>query len=329
MNTITKAVPAAIMAVSLLAGSAFAENTPEISEITLGLPVTTSTFLPLYLANEEGFFEDEGLEVEITAFRGGTDLVRGMIAGAVDVGVTSLSGVTVGIKAQQPIKVFYGGFNMAVFDWYAVPGIDSIADAAGKRFGVSRFGSSTDFLTRYALRKNGLDPSEDVRIIQGGGSVERLAAMEADQLDVNILATPEKFMAADMGFTPIIKQRDFAPDFPFHVFFATENIIENNPNTIKALLRGFVKGVRLAKADKERAVEILVDVVGMEEKYAARGYDDFIDQIFEDGRLPSDAGMQSFWEIGIDSGVYDASWDKSRYWDSTYVDSYNEWKPSE
>ncbi|WP_159593424.1 ABC transporter substrate-binding protein [Chelativorans xinjiangense] len=314
---------------AVLAAPAAAQDAPEKTDITIGLPVTTSTFLPLYMADEEGFFEEEGINVEIVAFRGGTDMVRGMVAGAVDIGVTSLAGVSVGIAAEQPLKVFYGGFNMAVFDWYAVPEIDSMANAKGKRFGVTRIGSSTDFLTRHALQTQGLDPDSDVQIIQGGGSVERLAAMEAGQIDVNIFATPEKFMAADAGFKPILKQTDIAPDYPFHVFFATKDFIQANPNTIRAVLRGFVKGVRLAKADKDRAIEVLVDRVGMEEDYAGRGYDDFIDKVYEDGRLPSEEGMQAFWEIGIESGEYEEAWPEERYFDPTFVDTYEEWKPAE
>lgn len=329
MKRLTETLAAGFAAVSLLAGSAIAQDGPEKTDITIGLPVTTSTFLPLYLADEEGFFEEEGLNVEIVAFRGGTDLVRGMVAGAVDVGVTSLAGVSVGIAADQPIKVFYGGFNMVVFDWYAVPEIESIEDAKGKRFGVTRVGSSTDFLTRYALETQGLNPDTDVQIVQGGGSVERLAAMEAGQIDVNIFATPEKFMAEDAGFKPILRQKDIAEDYPFHVFFATEDFIENNPNSIRALLRGFVRGVRVAKADRERSIEVLVDRVGMEESYAARGYDDFIDNIYEDGRLPSEEGMKAFWDIGIQSGEFEESWPEERYFDPTFVESYDEWKPAE
>src|SRR5690606_31576879 len=150
--------------------------------------------------------------------------------------------------------------------------------------GVTTFGSSTDFLTRYALSTHNIDPEKDVTIIQGGGSGSRLAAMEAGQLDVNIFATPEKFIAADMGYNLVLRQQDIAEDYPFHVFYGKEDTITASPNMIKALLRAYVKGVRLAKADRAQAVEVLVKRVGIEEKYAGRGYDDFINGIHEDGR---------------------------------------------
>ncbi len=199
MKRLITAMTAGIACLALATSAALAQGKPEKADITIGLPVTTSTFLPLYLAQQQGYFKSEGLNVKIIAFHGGTDLVRGMIAGAVDVGVTSLAGVTVGIKAGQPLRVFYGGFNMAVFDWYAVKSIKSMADTKGKRFGISRIGSSTDLLTRYALKVSGVDP-KSVKIVQGGGSNPRLAAMDAGQIDVNIFAPPQKFIAADKGY---------------------------------------------------------------------------------------------------------------------------------
>ncbi|MHB2263754.1 ABC transporter substrate-binding protein [Aliihoeflea sp. PC F10.4] len=299
----------------------------EKTDITIGLPLNTSTYLPIYLAESEGFFEEQGVNVRIVAFKGGTDLVRGMVAGAVDIGIGALAEALVGVETGQGIKVFYGGFNMAIFDWYAIPEIATLEEARGKRFGVTTFGSSTDFLTRYALLQEGIDPQSEVQIVQGGGSVARLAAMEAGQLDVNIFATPEKFMAADLGFNLILKQEDIAPDYPFHVFYAREDFIENDPNAIKAVLRGFVKGVRLAKEDKEKSIEVLAQKLGMEREYLERGYDDFIETIFEDGRLPSEAGMQAFWDMGIQNGTYEEPWPQETYWVGTFQETFADWQP--
>jgi len=326
MKTWTTAVRVSLLAALLAIAPLSAQSAPESTELTLGLPVTTATFLPIYLADEEGYFKDEGLKVKIVAFRGGTDMVRGMLAGAVQVGCTAFAGVSVAIKAKQPIKVFYGGFNMAVFDWYAVPSIKNLKDAKGKRFGVSRLGSSTDFLTRYALKSQGIDPKA-VTIIQGGRSAPRMAAMDSGQLDVNIFAPPETFMAADKGYKRIVRQRDIAKDYPYHVFFAKEEFIKNNPNTIRGVLRAVIRGMRLAKSDRERALKTLIGRIKMDPKYAGRTYDDFINDIYEDGRLPTAKGMNAFWQMGIDAGTYTEAWPESRYLDRTFMNSYGKWKP--
>ncbi|PTW59396.1 NitT/TauT family transport system substrate-binding protein [Breoghania corrubedonensis] len=320
-------ITACLGALAVLMAATFAQAAPEKQKIVVGLPVTSATFLPLFLADERGYFKNEGVDVDIVTFRGGTNMVRGMIAGNVDIGVTALAGVSVGIKAGQPIKAFYGGFNMALFEWYAVKGITSIEETKGKRFGVTSLGSSTDFLTRYALKLNGIDPEKDVQIIAAGGSGDRLPAMETSQLEVNILAPPYTFKAADLGYNRIVSQKDLAPDFPFHVFFATDDFREKNPETIRAFLRGLVRGIRDAKADRAGSIQVLAERTGLNDNYAGRAYDAFIDSIYEDGRMPSEAGMKAFWEMGILGGAYDEAWPEAKYLDRTFIDSYAQWKP--
>jgi NitT/TauT family transport system substrate-binding protein len=72
-----------------------------------------------------------------------------------------------------------------------------------------------------------------------------------------------------------------------------------------------------------------MDRIGMDEEYAGRTYDDFIDYIYEDGRMPSVEGMEAFWEIGIEAGDYEEAWEDDRYLDATFMDSFEEWKPEE
>ena len=165
--------------------------------MTIGLAVPGATYLPLYVAVDAGTFAKQGIQAEVVEFRGGADVIRAVVSGSVDVGVVALAEITAGIDAGQPLKAFYAGFNIPDFDWYGVSSVKSLAGAKGKRIGITQYGSSTDFITRYALMVNGLDPSRDVQIIQAGPPATRLAAMQAGQLDVSIFSTPEKFLAAE------------------------------------------------------------------------------------------------------------------------------------
>jgi NitT/TauT family transport system substrate-binding protein len=327
----------ALAALALWTGACSGARSPERAgvsgveqpRIKVGIISVTATYVPLYLAVDDGLFAREGLQVDLLPFRGGSDLIKAVVAGSADVGVVSLAEVTSGIAAGQPLKAFYGGFNVPAFDWYAVPSVHSIAEAKGKRFGVTQYGSSTDFLTRYALASNGLDPSKDVQIVQGGDSPTRLAAMQAGQIDVNIFAAPDTFVAADRGYTRILRQKALAPDYPYHVFGAMEAFIAAHPNTIRALLRGFVLGVREARRDKAHAIDALVKRIQMDPKYAAPTYDDLIDYIFEDGRLPSEQGLALFFDMGIKAGRFTERWPRERYWTPVFADTYAQWKPPE
>lgn len=300
---------------------------PEQENVTLGITLATSTFLPIFVAEDQGYFADEGLNVKIASFKGGSDLVRAMLADAVDVGAAAPGGVIAAMQAGQDLKVFYGGFNQVPFEWYGDSSTKSVADLRGKVIGITRFGSSTDVLTRMVLAKSGLDPAKDVRIVQGGGSPERLAALEAGQINAGPFAEPYNFIAADRGFNLIARQSDFMPDYPVQSFFAPGSYIEENPETLKHLLRAFVRGIRFAREHRDESVKLLVAKVGLEEKYAGRVYDAMMDGFHEDGRLGSEEGIKAFIDMGVTSGEFQKAWPMDAYWVDTFRATYDDWKP--
>jgi NitT/TauT family transport system substrate-binding protein len=297
----------------------------EKTHLTIGLAVPGATYLPLYVAVDEGTFAKQGLQAEVVEFRGGSDLIKAVVSASVDVGVVSLAEITSGIDAGQRLKAFYAGFNIPDFDWYGASSIKSLADAKGKRIGITQYGSSTDFITRYALTMNGLDPSKDVQIIQAGPPATRLAAMQAGQLDISIFSTPEKFLAEERGYKLIYSQKQLSDDYPQHLIFATESFLNGHPNTVKALLRGHTLAVRLAKQDKQRAEQSLINHLQIDPKFVERTYAEVIDHIYEDGRLPNEKSLEVFFDMGIKAGRYKERWPLARFWIPTYVDSYSQW----
>ncbi len=297
----------------------------EKTHLTIGVAVPAATYLPLYVAVDEGTFAKQGLRADVVEFRGGSDLIRAIVSKSVDVGVVSLAEITSGIDAGQPLKAFYGGFNIPDFDWYGASFIKSLADAKGKRIGITQYGSSTDFITRYALTVNGLDPSKDVQIVQAGPPATRLAAMQAGQLDISIFSTPEKFLAEERGYRLVYSQKQLSDDYPQHLIFATESFLAGHPNTVKALLRGHTLAVRMAKQDKQRAEQSLIKHLQIDPKYVERTYTEVIDHLYEDGRLPDEKSLDIFFDMGIKAGRYKERWPLTRFWIPIYVDTYSQW----
>jgi len=98
-------------------------TTLEKTKLSIGLSVPGATYLPLYVAVDEGTFAKQGIQAEVVEFRGGTDVIRAIVSGSIDVGVVALAEITSGIDAGQPLKAFYAGFNIPNFDWYAVSSV--------------------------------------------------------------------------------------------------------------------------------------------------------------------------------------------------------------
>jgi NitT/TauT family transport system substrate-binding protein len=138
---------------------------PEIVELKIGLPALDPSFLPNWAADQIGYFKEEGFtDVKILGFQGGAPTLQALASGTIDLCVTGLTSLINAINSEQKFKAFWAGYNMVEFAWYALPKYKSIAETKGGRYGVTRFGSLTDFLTRYVLRRAGLNPEKDVNI---------------------------------------------------------------------------------------------------------------------------------------------------------------------
>jgi NitT/TauT family transport system substrate-binding protein len=300
---------------------------PETNRLTVGLPVPAVSFLPIWVADQNGFLKEEGItEVKVLAFRGDADVVQALAAGTVDLNVASLTGVVSTISSGQKFKSIWAGYNMPFFDWYAQSKFKSIAQTKGGRYAVSKYGSLTDSLTRYALRSAGLDPDKDVNILQLGGSTQSLAAMEAGQIDASILSSPQTYMAADKGFVKLMSQRDqIAPDWPTHVVYAREDFIAKNPNRIKAFLRATGRAIDWIKANRDEAAKVVNKEMKFKVEYCRRAIDEIQDGWYADGRLPQ-KGLKIFWEISVQGGDVTEPWPESRWLDPSFLRTQDQWR---
>lgn len=293
--------------------------------IRVGLPVHHATYAPVYIALQKGLFKEAGAEVELVVFTGGSKLVKAVASGSVDIGVTSLAGVLSGVTQGQPLKVFYGGFNAPIFEWWAKPSITSVREGKGKRWGVTSIGSSTDFLTRYVLGQHGMDPQNDVNIVTGGGSSARLIAMKDGQMDVNVFAAPESFKAEELGYNRIASQKKLMDGYPDHVSFTREDFLNEKPGTVKAFLRGLVKGFKMTKDRPQAAQQAILEYEKIDPAYIERTYKTFVDYQYPDGRLPNSESMDTFWRIGVNNGLFEERIPKSEWLVTKWIDGYPQW----
>ena len=298
---------------------------PEMTKLNIGLPVPAFSLLPNWVADQKGFYKEEGItEVKILAFRGDADVVQALAAGTVDLNVASLTGLLNTITAGQKFRGIWAGYNMPLFTWYAQPKYKSIAEMKGGRFGVSKHGAMTDFLTRYALRKSGLDPEKDVNILQVGTDAQQLAALLSGQLDCTLLSL-SSYVAAEKGMVKVMSQKDIAIDYPTHVVFAKEDFIAKNPNLLKGYLRATGKAMEWIKANPDEASVLANKQLKISVDHCRKGVDDYRDGWFPDGRLPQE-GMKIFWSIAVDAGDVKEPWPTSRWLDDSFLKTQGEWR---
>jgi ABC-type nitrate/sulfonate/bicarbonate transport system substrate-binding protein len=295
----------------------------EKPRLILGIPLDAASFTPVYVAAARTW-KPQGLDIELISFRGDAEVAQALAGDSIDLSLQSLDGLINLVNAGQPVRGFYAGFYQSDFAWLAQPKIKQWKDLKGGTAGVSTYGSLTDQLTRYVLRRNGLEPEKDVQIVQAGTTASMLAALKAGRLSLGILSPPFKWMAQEAGFTWLGTQSDIAPQWPKHAFLAKTRFIDQNPNTLRTFLRAHVAALALARADPALTVDLLIERLKWSKDYAQRAYAETMPAYDARGRLP-DQHMDVFWSIEIAGGAVKEAWPDAKLIDDRFIKSFEEW----
>lgn len=273
----------------------------ETTKVRLGLAVSTPAYLPIYMADKHGMFKEQGLDVEIFTFQGGSDSTKALIGNQIDILDGGVNGVIDAYLAERPIKIFYGAANTSVYEWWGRPGLKSVKDPGVKTFAIGRVGDQPYFLTRWFLQKEGVNP-EKVEFVQAGAPASRLAALIAKQVDVASLIQPDTEVAREQGFVQLGKLSTYISGFPLDVLAASDKFITENPNTIKAFLRAHDLAVAKVQSDKAAALKLLDEQMKLTGVKAENAYNAYAPSFPKNGEIPED-GLKFVLDLALDSGI--------------------------
>jgi NitT/TauT family transport system substrate-binding protein len=269
MRSVRDAALAGILAGALLAAgmaglsTAFAAA-PEKPKLQLGVGGKQLLYyLPLTIAEQLGYFKDEGLDVTINDFGGGAKSLQALVGGSVDA-VTGAYEHTINMQVKgQDVRalVELGRFPAIVVLVKAdkAASLKSAADMKGFKIGVTAPGSSTQFFVSYLIAKAGGNPA-DASYIGVGAGPTAVAAMEQGEIDaISHLDPVVSKLQADGGVSVLADSRTeagttaiFGGPLPAAVLYAKKDFIDANPETTQRLVNAFVKALNwLAKASPE------------------------------------------------------------------------------
>ena len=226
-------------------------------------------YLPLTIAERQGYFKDEGLEVEIPDFAGGAKALQALVGGSADM-VSGAFEHTINMQAKkQPIRAIVLQANYSsivlVMPKDKAAKYKSAKDLKGLKIGVTAPGSSTNMFLNNLLAKDGLKPN-DVSIVGVGASSGAVAAMEKGELDamsnldpvISQLESTGKFVAVADSRTEKGMQEIYGGDYLASCIYVNEDFIKKNPNTTQAVANAMVRANRwIAKSTPEQIMAVV------------------------------------------------------------------------
>ncbi len=232
-----------------------------------------STFyhLPLTIAEQLGYFQAEGLDVEIMDFVSSTRALQAVMAGSADI----VSGAYEQILSLQSKNQFFQAFvlqgrapQVAVgVSTKTMPEYQNLADLKGKLIGISAPGSSTSMVASLLLSGAGIK-SGDVSYVSVGNAAGALAALRSGQIDAISNMDPVMTLLAQKGEVKIISDtrtlKDtmavFGGPMPAGCLHAPLDFVQKNPHTLQALTNAMVRSLKwLQQAGPSAMVQTVPD----------------------------------------------------------------------
>lgn len=240
------------------AASPTAGGTPEKATLRVGVGGQGQLiYMPLTLADQLGYFKDEGLTVDIQDLKGGAQALTALTGGSVDV-VTGFYEHTIRTQAQgkfiEMIALFDLTPGLVLFVNKKHQDARSIKDIANLKIGITSAGSSTDEMVRYLFKQGGLDPNTAQTVAVGTGG-PAVTALKNDQIQALVTVEPAASTLEQSGDGKAIydtrtqagTREVFGGAWPAGGFYLQGDFVKHNPKTAAALGRVAVRTLKFIK----------------------------------------------------------------------------------
>src|SRR5258707_3137291 len=232
-------------------------------KVRIGVPLFPTVSFPVFIAQEKGFFEKNGLKAEIIRINSEPTTYQALISGDIDATSGAPTGLVQSNIQGVPVVSLGSWDNLVSYTMITREKIDDLAQLRGKKVGINRLGGKSSLVLRVMLEDAGLNTSKDVTLLQLGGSQERLAALIRGGID----AAP-----VDFAFEPKMKQMGF------HLVPGRKTPFMNGPITVTVaslkanrgkwlrFVKAYLEATQYMTTNKEGSIEVLKRIIPADDK---------------------------------------------------------------
>ena len=280
-----------LLGISSIVSSPYATSAQEKARIAWAALNPAAS--PMWVVQEKGLLRKVGVDAEIIGINASPIAMQALLAGDLDVIVTSVTTLvttrlagadTIMVQTLVPTFVDHIVSSSSIFE---------LLQLKGKTGGVNRVGSTSDLGLRLALRRIGINPETDTKIITAGGNPERLAALSRGLVQFTIMPEPWVREAEKLGFRDLLDTGALGIPFHWNAVLTRESTVKNKRSLVDKVVRANIEAIHFIKTDREGTKAIfskflkLKDPEGLER--AAKAYA----MIFPKIPMPTPEGVKT------------------------------------
>ena len=234
------------------------------STVNLGLPTAQTSFAnaDVVVAQEQGFFEEQGVQVEVQNFSSGLRVAQAVIAGDIQIGASSIEPV-INAAAQGGQLSIIGGYADRLTVSMVTPGtITSVEGLRGQNLGIQDVGAFREVMTRMVLESGGLTPDDvTYRPIEANAYT---GALLSGQIASAILQAEQTAETSnqDPSFHELADLYEVEPDYYYGTYFAQKDWLSCNSDTAVRFLTAVTQAQRVMYGNREETVPIVDEATG-------------------------------------------------------------------
>jgi ABC-type nitrate/sulfonate/bicarbonate transport system substrate-binding protein len=245
--------------------------------IRVSYPAPDAGYAALWAAKDLGFFEKNGVKVELVYIASTPIGMAALMADEIDVITGGAGGIiSANLAGSSDLVLFAGMTRTLPFSLFSKPSIASIPQLKGGRVGITRFGSTFDFAARWVLSQSSMDARKDVTLLQIGNVPGILASLKAESIDAGILSFPSSWLAKKAGLRELADLAAMGVKYQKEAFGARKGFLEKKKDSIKRFIAGLVAAIDFVKSHPEETIKIIGKYTKTEEKEALQSAYDLL-----------------------------------------------------
>ena len=238
-------------------------STHSQENVRVAYPSVSASTIMLMIANKEGYFKEEGLNIELLSIRGEI-AIRIALAGEIDF-FTNAGSALAAVARNVPLKILAVVQDKPGWDLIALPNIKSIAQLRGQTVAIMSPEGSLAVVTREILRKNGLDPNKDANLVVMGGDDVRFPALKGKAIQATLFNAAASIRAQRDGFTKLASASEYVSAIQGGIA-VTDERIKQQPAKIARFMRATLKGLSFFVNKKDASIKYMVDILKIKDR---------------------------------------------------------------
>src|SRR5215470_6005888 len=256
-------------------GFLWTECWAQMTELNMGIAFVNARVAPLWVAEKEGFFRKNGIDIKLTNIPGGTQVAQALLSGGIDISFADPSSTISAIAAGAQLVEVMAITTIMPYYLIGAPEVKTVADLKGKRVGSSGLGLSASRLALLvAFETLGLDPSRDkIVLVAAGAEPERIAGLSAGALAGTVVGPEFRSKIDQLGLNILTDLRTIKIPWEQDALETSRKYLETKRDVVERVVKSLLEGNAyvLNPANRNAVVEVLRSKLGLKTAQEAEG----------------------------------------------------------